>query len=132
MHSYYDVPEWPYFIDVSDAARFIGLFLRKWGRVPVRSFKEKYGSVRVYLSLGWYQFHCIFYPGFAYSQFPKWLWKLDCTYGSILIRLVNKLVLPYHIWLYKLAYKKAIKKWPHIKNEILSCSDYPELLTSLE
>ena len=120
--------DWPYFRDVGEAAYYIGNYLRKWGRVGVRDTKEKYGSCRVYLSLGWRQLHCITHPGHCFSRYPKWLWILDCKYLSKIVRLLNYIVVPYHTWLYNRAYQNAIKKWPHIREEILINADWPELI----
>jgi len=126
MHDWSD--GWPYFADVDNAARYIGLFLRKWGRVGVRDYKEKFGTCRIYLSLGWEQLHSITHPGHCYSRYPHWLWILDCKYLSKIVRLFNYVILPYHIWLYNKAYQNAIKKWPHIKEEILIQADFPDLI----
>jgi hypothetical protein len=116
---------------LSDAAKFIAVNLRRWGRISVMDYKEKFGTVRVYCSLGWYQFHCLVYPGYAYNQWPKWLWKLDCMYGSKVMSLLNYLIVPYHEWLYKEVYKLAVNKWPHLSEEITSAADYPELLREI-
>ena len=116
---------------INEAARYIAHFLLRWGRVGVRDYKEKWGTVRVYLSLGWHQFHCITHPGHCYSRYPKWLWTLDCRYGYRLMKLVNWAVVPYHAWLYRLAYKRAVRKWPHLRAEIVSAADYHELLKGL-
>ena len=120
--------DWPYFGDVSDAADYIGSFLRKWGRVGVMQTKEKYGTVRVSLSLGWTQLHDITHPGHYFSRYPNWLCKLDWFYLSKAIRLLNCIILPYHKWLYNKAYQNAIKKWPYIRDEILIDADYPEYI----
>lgn len=128
MRMRYDPDNWS---KVELAAKYIALFLVKWGRVPVRDYKEKYGTVRVYLSFGFYGFHSIIHPQHIYNQWPKWLWTLDCNFGTKIINPFNKLVVPYHCWLYRLAYKRAIKKYPMIKKEILSCADYAELLKGL-
>ena len=88
-------------------------------------------SVRVYLSFGWHQLHSITHPSYCYNQYPNWLWKLDVLYFSKIISKLNRVIVPFHIWLYKRAYKKALKKYPYIRNEILSCADYPELLKGL-
>lgn len=120
--------DWPYFHDVSEAAYYIGSFLRKWGRVGVRQTKEKFGCVRVYLSFGWYQLHSITHPGHCFCRYPQWLWVLDCKYFSKLISLLNFIVVPYHKWLYNKAYQNAIKKWPHIRDEILIDADFPEFI----
>lgn len=112
---------------ISEAAEYIALNLRKWGRVGVTDYKEKYGTVRVYCNFGWYQLHSITHPGWAYSQYPKWLWSLDCLYLSRIVRYANPLIIPYQIWLYKYLYGRALRKWPHLRLEILSGADYNEL-----
>ena len=117
---------------LNDAGDYISENLVRWGRVNVRDCKEKYRSLRIYLSLGWHQMHSILYPRYIYNQFPKWLWKLDCLYFSKAVNLLNYIVVPYHIFLYKLLYRRAVKKWPHLKREILCAADYPELLKALK
>jgi hypothetical protein len=67
---------------IEDSAEFIGLNLRKWGRIGVRQYKEKFGTVRVYCHLGWSSFHDITHPGHCFSRYPKWLWCLDINYGT--------------------------------------------------
>jgi hypothetical protein len=116
---------------ISDAARYIAEYLVRWGRVGVRDYKEKYGTVRVYCSLGWYQFHSITHPRAAYSRYPPWLWRLDCRYGWRIFRPVNWLVIPFHKWLYRRAYRNAVRKWPHLREEILRAADFDELLRGL-
>lgn len=116
---------------ISGAANEIGDFLVKWGRINVRDTKEKWGMCRCYLSLGWYQFHSITHPRSMFSRYPKWLWHLDCWYFSKIVRILNFLVIPYHKWLYKLAYKRAVIKRPHLIAEILSGADFNELLVGL-
>jgi len=123
--------EFPYFAEVDQAAYEIGQFCRKWGRIGVRQTKEKYGTARVYCSFGWYQLFSITHPGYAYSRYPKWLWVLDCRYISKLIAPLNKIVAPYHVFIYRLAYKRAIKKFPLIREEIISGADWKELLEDL-
>jgi hypothetical protein len=125
MHRWGDDVDWA---GINKAAEFIGTNLRKWGRVNVMQYKEKFGEVRVYCSFGWTQLHNITHPGHAYSRYPGWLWKLDIYYISRLISLLNCIVVPYHIWLYKLLYRKAIKRWPHLRLEILSGADHSHLL----
>lgn len=127
MHSWGDKNvDWK---GISDAARYIGTNLRKWGRVSVQDYKEKYGTVRVYCNFGWWQLHSITHPGYAYSQYPQWLWKLDCDYISKVVQLLNPLVTIYQVWLYKYLYRQAIRKWPLLREEILCGADYNELLT---
>jgi len=43
--------------------------------------------------------------------------------------ILNKVVEPLHIFLYTYYYGRAIKKWPHLRAEILHGADYSEFLT---
>jgi hypothetical protein len=126
MHSWGDENvDWD---GLNKAAEFIGRNLRRWGRVNVFQYKEKWGTVRVYCSFGWSQLFTITHPGYAYSRYPDWLWQLDCKYISKLMGPLNRIVVPYQIWLYKFLYGRALKKWPHLRLEILSGADYHQLL----
>lgn len=115
------------------AAQFIGEYLLKWGRVPVRDYKEKYGTVRVYCSLGWHHLHDIFYSGHAYSRFPRWLWLFDLRYGPKVLKYsgLSHLSFVFHKALYRRAYKLAIKKYPEIRENILVTADWKEFLEGL-
>jgi len=118
---------------INDAAEWIGSFLVRWGRVSVSDTKEKWGTARVYCRFGWTQLHDLTHPRYAYLQYPKWLIRLDfAVFMPIISRSIGRWIVPYHKFLYRLAYKKAIKKWPHLKLEILNGADYPELLDSLK
>lgn len=113
---------------IDDAARWIATQLVRYGRVNVRDYKEKWGTVRVYLSFGWHQFHSITHPRHCYSRYPKWLWHLDCKYGNLILRPISQPVLRYQTWLYRKVYQLAVKKWPHLEKEITRAADYRELL----
>lgn len=129
MHSWGEEGvDWP---GISDAAAFIAVYLRRWGRVDVRDYKEKFGTVRVYCSLGWHQLHSITHPGYCYSRYPQWLWKLDCYHGWKIARVLNVVVVPFHRWLYRRAYRLAVEKWPHLRKEILNGADWREILQGL-
>jgi len=119
------------FHGIGESADEIGEFLVKWGRVNVRDTKEKYGTARVYLSFGWHQLHSVTHPRHMYSRYPDWLWKLDCRYLYKIFQLLNYIVIPYHIWLYKLAYKRAVIKRPHLVAEIICGADFIELLKDI-
>ncbi len=131
MHNWGDENvDWP---GIYAAARFIGTSLVRWGRVGVRDYKEKYGTVRVYCSLGWAQLHSITHPRHCYARYPQWLWRWDVYHGSRLIPfLCNWAVIPYHKWLYRRVYAQAVRRWPHLKAEILSAADFHELLVGLD
>lgn len=113
---------------LNDAGHYIETNLLRWGRVNIRDVKEKYGTLRIYLSFGWHQLHSFTHPRYIYSRYPQWLWILDCLYFSKFFRLLNFIIVPYHQFLYRFFYKKAVEKWPHLTAEILCCADYDELL----
>ena len=100
-------------------------------RISIIQIKEKFGTLRCYCRLGWYQFQDITHPGYSFNQYPKWLWNLDCIVGSKIIGLVNPLVLYWHKKVYRSAYAEAVKLFPHIRVEILCMADYSELLEGL-
>ena len=115
------------------AITYINNNLIKWGRVNVRQAKEKWGTARIYCSLGWSSLLSITHPNYChYRPYPKWLMRLDIFYLSKVIPgLFNWWVLPYHKWLYVKLYSDMVKKYPHLKDEITSCCDYPALLKDL-
>lgn len=43
-------------------------------------------------------------------------------------QLFNRILVPYQCWLYTRVYGQALKKWPHLRLEILCGADYSELL----
>ncbi len=109
---------------VEMVADFIGSWLIKWPRMQVMQWKEKFGTVRVYCSFGWTNLGSITHPGYAYP--PNW------TNRGNWVRYFNWLVVPIQILCYKYIYKRAVKKWPDLKREILCCADYDEYLEKLE
>ncbi len=130
-----EAEQWKIEADCDAAAAYIGQGLRKWGRVSVSQYKEKWGTVRVYCSLGmsYEVLHNIFYPGYAYYQFPRWLILVD-HFLSFKLRvgvLLNWAILPYHKWLYRRYYRRAVEKWPHIRNNIVRHADWIDLLEGL-
>lgn len=116
---------------INDAAEYIGTNLVKYGRMDA-THKEKWGTVRVYVSMGWFQIHSITHPQSHYSQYPKWLWELDCSHGDKITRVLNIVAIPYHKFLYRLFYKRAIQKWPHLTKEIIYGADHMSLLSDLQ
>lgn len=114
-------------------AEDIGNFLATWGRIEVRQTKEKYNTVRVYCSFGWYSFHNIIFPRYMvkHQWVPQWLWKFDITYSYLLLRWVNYIAVPIQEKIYRFAYKKAVETYPSLKDNIICCADFDELLRDL-
>lgn len=115
---------------IDDAATYIHGYCLKWAFLGGQS-KEKYGTVRFYAHFGWLSLHGLIYPGYAWNQFPKWLWKLDCNIiGPALRFFFERPFVAWQRYIYKRAYRSAVRKWPHLKEEILVCADYPEFFGS--
>jgi hypothetical protein len=115
---------------INDAGIYIGDWLAKWTRLQVTQIKEKYGTVRVYCGFGWSCLYSIYRP--RYCWVPKWWpYKLDLFLSRYLMGGINKMFVPIQMKAYRWRYKKAIQKWPHLKEEILCCADWSELLQDI-
>ena len=90
---------------ISEAAYWIGKQLRRWG-ISVSDCKEKYGTVRVYCSLG------------------RW-----GAPGPL-----NKyVIIPIQQRIYRWVYMYAVRrKWPHLAGEILMGADFEEYLQGID
>ena len=112
---------------INDAAEYIALWLRKWARISVFDYKEKWGTVRISTTFGWHGIYPIYRPG--YCWYPKWwpmrldFWLANTTVWGWLNDRVVILQKKAYVW----RYIKAIEKWPHLYNEIVSQADWGEL-----
>jgi hypothetical protein len=118
-------------VTCDNAAYFIHQYLMRYGRISVIQSKEKFGTVRVYCMLGYWGFYDAIYPGKMWVHWPRWLHGLDLNYGHAVMRILNKVIVPYHKFIYRRAYKKAVEKYPHIRKRILDTADFPNLLEGL-
>jgi hypothetical protein len=89
----------------------------KYGRVGIHS-KEKYSTLCYSIFFCDGTLHSFIYPGYVYSQFPKWLWVFDLTYKPLrllapIIRFWQKLIVEY-------AFKVVCDKYPHIRDHIIN------------
>lgn len=112
---------------IDDAAHWIATQLIRWGRVPVTQYKEKFGTVRVYCGFGIYGIYGLWRP--HYCWYPKW-WPMRLDFwlaGTRLFKAINNFVVPLQQKLYAHVYKRAVQKWPHLYDEIVSQADYGEL-----
>ena len=91
--------------------------MKKLGRIGVHS-KEKYGTARWSLYLFDGSLHSITHPGYVYSQYPKWLWSLNCKYK--LPKLLRKPIQAYQVLVIKLTFLYLCKRYPHIIDEIIN------------
>ena len=123
-----------FFGEVDQAAFEIGEFCKRYGRIYVSDSKEKFGGVRVYLMFGAISLHSLLFPGWhcKHKLFPQWLWKLDIRVLSRVVGKLNNLgFVKWQTFIYRLAYKRAVAKYPIIRDEILRSADYPEFLVGL-
>lgn len=131
MHTWGNWPD-ESFQQVEQAAYYIGSWLSKWARIPVGCTKEKFGTARVYCSFGWSSLYSIYRPRY-YWVASWWPYKLDLwlSYKCHLINGLNRLAIPLQKRLYRLRYQQALKKWPHLREEILDGADWIEELQGL-
>jgi hypothetical protein len=129
-----------YFADVGSAADEIGEFCKKWARINVLQTKEKYGTARVYCSFtGFPNIHNIIWPSYYYIQWRAFSWfgkVMEFVDTKIVDNIIyysgiNYIFVPYQKFIYRLAYKRAMKKYPHIKAEIKHGANWDELLKGL-
>lgn len=116
---------------IEDAADEIGVFLAKWGRISVHQTKEKFGTVRVYCSFGWDCFHGIIWPRHMWIH-KWWPYYFDLLIAKVTLPILSRVAFPYQRWIYRKAYSNAVKKYPHLREEIFSCVDFGELLEGVE
>lgn len=128
--------DFKYFREVGDAAEYIGDFCKRWGRFRGQT-KEKYGTVRFYaMPHGVRSLFELTHPGwvsYAAARYPGWLVSLDIFFisrilNSGLLSPVQRLIYAYRCYVYKKAYSNAVKKWPQIREEILTDADALEIL----
>lgn len=120
---------------IAGAAEYIGERCRRLGRINVTQYKEKYGTVRVYCSFGYYSLHELIWPGYAYKRdyWPHFMWTLDIYFWPNAFKYsgLGYLLHKWQKFIYRSSYKRALKKWPHLRKEILCCADFSEFLKGL-
>ena len=132
MHAWGD--EWfeGHGAELNEAVLYLGTTLRKW-RIPVRDYKEKWGTARVYCSLGWGCLHDMTHPGHCFRRYKwDWVWRLSCksqyAWWWWPIMAASSAI---HKRIYRKVYGNAVRRWPHMAAEILSMADFRELLEGL-
>jgi hypothetical protein len=86
------------------------------GRLCV-STKEKWGTLRVTVYWWGGDIRALFYPC-RYGRFCSWTRWIGLQW------LVHK----WQRWVYRYAYARIVKKYPHIRDELLVDADYPEMI----
>jgi len=116
---------------ISEISYYIGGWLRRWARMDILQYKEKFGCVRVYCIFGWTSFSSITHPGYCYSHYGK-VGMFINQLTSSMFKYLNWIIIPIHKKMYRYRYTQAVKKWPQYKNEILCWADWYEELRGLE
>lgn len=116
---------------IDAAAEYIGRGLRRWGRLSVTTWKEKFGQVRVHTWFGISELEFLIWPGYTWCHAPLWWRWVDWRLLGWLRFAINLGLVPYQQWLYRLYYRRAVRKWPHLRNEIIEGADWPELLDGM-
>jgi hypothetical protein len=114
---------------IDDAATYIGEFCKRYGRIGGQ-YKEKYGTVRFYASFCSNLLH-LTHPGYChYGPYSNWLANMDIRYGNTFLKWTGILFFmsKWQPFIYNMAYQRAIRKWPHLRTEILSDADYIEMI----
>ena len=130
MH-YYGECSNEFFDIIERTASEIGTFISRWGRVSVFQTKEKYGTVRVYCTFGFRSVHEVIWPRHCWIH-RWWPYQLDLAISRWIMPLLSKVVFPYQKFIYRLAYKRAVTKYPHLNEEIIIMADYNDLLEDLQ
>jgi len=114
---------------LDDARYYLQDNCRRYARLGLW-VKEKYGTLRVSTTCAYfaeYDFiYHIFYPGYAYYQWPKWFrMYIDWPVGKVMRKIgVVRLLQIYQHWVLKHFWLRAATKWPHIAEEILDEYDW--------
>jgi hypothetical protein len=111
---------------INDAADYLSGYCARWGRFDGQA-KEKYGCVRFYVDIGWFSLLTLLFPYYIPRWVPRWVTTVDYrVVQPVLDYLFGGLIRRWQKFIYIRAYKNAMKKWPHLRGEILAHADYPE------
>ncbi len=118
---------------LNEAITYICETCRVWGRLPVYG-KEKWGNG---------DFYAYWWGGTVTELvnpvvlgkigMPYWLYELDLKYSHRVVKPLGiyRIFVKYQEWVYRRAFRQAIKRWPHIREELLGGMNDSELLEDL-
>ena len=111
------------------AVMYLARFAKRWGRLGGQA-KEKFGTLRFYAKFH-SQLHDLVYVGHYYIRWGRFGQALDSIYMRKFFNPVRSAIAWYQIKIYRAAYKSTLKKFPHLRMEILCDADYDEFLGGL-
>ncbi len=109
---------------LDQACMYLSRRCRQFARLGIHT-KEKFGTLRVEDTVAFYgewPLHNLIRPGYYRYTFPKEM----LLYVEPILRTISSkigityLINKYQMWVLKYFWKRAAKKWPHIKEEILN------------
>ncbi len=119
--------------DLDDSISLISDYLQKVGRMPTYA-KEKWGCARISCHFG-LSLHNLMFPRYYFRYHDlfakhKWLINFDnFVFIPFMGKLgVTKLWFKWQSHVYNTAYQMAIKKYPHLRGEILCNADQLEFI----
>lgn len=118
------------------AGNELSAFARRWGRFGLYT-KEKWGCLRASTYFWDGSLHGMIWPGHMFCRWrwihlsDKWasrMWHLDIYFWPKVTKAcgLRWLARKYQTYIYGLAYRRILKKYPHIETEILHDCEYPE------
>jgi hypothetical protein len=115
-----------------DAERIVHFWAWRIGRVGGQ-LKEKFGTLRYYCQFSDGTLQSLMYPGYARIVHPWFYWNIDVPIVQRIAKYTGLLYLihKYQAFFYRLAYKKAVAKYPHIRDEILVDAGAQELVEGI-
>jgi hypothetical protein len=117
---------------LNDAIDIIYWWTRHIGRFGGQ-LKEKWGCVRFYVFFSDGTLYSIVKPGYYFYRWPRWVRRIDYNIVQKISRYtgVLYLLLKWQQFIYYVAYKRAVDKHPHLRDEILVDADFHELLEGI-
>lgn len=127
---------WEYWKDLGDAIHFCKKHWRAWGRIGIAFSKEKWGVFNHNCQFYWgsWPIHELVKPGYTYYQWPKWLMLIEMEYLSKAVKYIGMrwLVQQWQKLVYNVVLWRALRKWSHIRDELLCDADYDMLWNGKE
>jgi hypothetical protein len=117
------------------ACRFFSTYLRLVGRIQMIGTKEKYGTMRLewFVWNGHYNelLHAMIYPGQLFIRWPVWMRRIDKVITAFCAKIgICKLISVYQRFIFNIVTLIAVKRWPHIRYEIMDELEFRDLLYS--
>jgi hypothetical protein len=128
MTSHHWGDEWfeKYGDDLYTAIEFCRTNWKRYARLGCHG-KEKYGTFRhhLYPFYGQWPIHELVKPAYVSYRWPRWLMFIEHTYLSKLVKYtgIRWLIIRWQRYVFNAVLQTAVKRWPHIEDELLADVD---------